>query len=106
MTNLELFDHYAKKVLATLAELFPVEQEITLKMLTEMDDIYEPANEGEWQRTMTKDAVIAFNTVKWLMNSGYLCYRKYEDCSFFNTYLTEKGIATAGLKIQITQSPE
>lgn len=89
MSNIVKFDEYTGIVFGTLYEAFPIPVDLSIKGITgESSADYLDFTHQE----ISTDSEIAFHSVQWLANTGYLSTSGTNGVDFFNVVLTEKGL--------------
>lgn len=89
-SNIDLFNEYTGRTFAHLYEHFPIEKSIPIKLIVDSDELYEELANGAVKTT--KECEIAFFTVKWLHEAGYITATPHPYESFSDAVLTAKGL--------------
>ena len=72
MKNIELFDHYAARILAELYEAFPVKRPLDARKLCGHSDVDEWGTILDERGERSKAFEVARGTIEWLSETGYL----------------------------------
>lgn len=88
--NMALFDEYAGKTFASLYEAFHKEIFVSVESLTGKTDLHIVDASGSPQTI--EECEIAFFTVKWLLNTGYISAKSHQPEGFSEAVLTAKGL--------------
>lgn len=89
-SNIDLFNEYTGRTFAHLYEHFPIEKSIPIRLIVGSDVLHEETANGAMKPT--KECEIAFGTVKWLHETGYITATPHPYESFSNAVLTAKGL--------------